>query len=64
MEGTPFTTTTKRAGPGARIAGLGGTCETCNVAELLPKPVYVELRTLGKLRDKALWLRSSLIVNL
>lgn len=31
--GTPFTTTKSSAGPGTRMAGFGGSCETCSVAD-------------------------------
>ena len=37
--GTPSTTTKNNAGPGTRMAGLGGSCATCNVAEPSSFPV-------------------------
>jgi hypothetical protein len=42
FEGTPLTTTKMRAGPGARMAGLGGTCETWRVAAPLEEMANVE----------------------
>jgi hypothetical protein len=42
MEGIPFTTTKMSAGPGARMAGLGGSWETCKTAVTFLYPVYVD----------------------
>jgi hypothetical protein len=42
-DGTPLTTTKISAGPGAMIAGLGGSWETCSVPEPSVLPVKVEL---------------------
>jgi hypothetical protein len=42
-DGTPFTTTKSMAGPGARMAGFGGSWLTCRTVLLLVElPVYVE----------------------
>lgn len=38
-----YTTTNMRQGPGARMAALGGTGETCSVAEPSDLAVKVEL---------------------
>jgi len=45
IDGTPLTTTKRRAGPGAKIAGFGGTWLTCKTALPSLLPVYEESRT-------------------
>lgn len=43
MEGTPLMRTKRRTGPGERMAGFGGSWETCRVAEPDEEAVKVEL---------------------